>query len=238
MDHLQAIDMLIKAATYQEPVEKELAPGERQVAKPEIKRMGWDEWTKTMRPSGGGTRANHSAIDVLYDEPQPVWTPSMRRPLYRSAAADGPSLSDRQQDGHCDDEAVAAAPKTLPSRIRINSVPAKRILDALCNDELAFVSETDPLVLVRPYKVLTLMDSDIRARLKEIEAMHTLRVEKAEISKGDSAQSSEKLDGTLDRGESTKKGANETDTGQIETGRPDSDLDKRAFPRNMVSKSW
>ena len=218
LDNIQATELLLQAASYKEPTPvshdspKDLA--NREKAKPEIEYMTWEEYLKTMVRRGRGTRKPHAAIDALVDDYQPPWTPSMRR-LFVTRAPAATNATDCRPDK---EEGALAALKALPSRIRINSVPAKRILDSLCDDILAFSSETDPLIIVRPYKVLTLIEDDIRARMSEIDSLHNERVHRTVVSNEDV-----EIAKTSDSPTKSNDNVAANDDGAMDTGKCDED---------------
>ena len=236
LDNVQAIDLLIKAATYREPTlfddETKSKVGKRQIAKPEIQRMNWREWSETTLSRSQGTRKNHTAIDALFDEVQP-WTITRQRPLVSVSSARASTTTECAPDADTKKEGAAPPPKPLPSRIRINSVPAKRILDAICDDILAFISETDPLVIVRPFKVLSLMEQDVRARMAEIETLLTERLSKRADPRESSKPQTEEVNGSIGRPVSNGQAADE-DAQAVKSGKTAEVLAKRVFPRDMI----
>ena len=67
-----------------------------------------------------------------------------------------------------DDEACASEASTtkeVPERIRINSSLILRILQEICSEQL-----TNPLVILRPFKILVYYDAQLRERFHRLEA--------------------------------------------------------------------
>ncbi|KAI9699206.1 MAG: hypothetical protein M1820_007285 [Bogoriella megaspora] len=126
----------------------------RQAAIPELRPMSWNEW-KAAR--GDRVSSHHYAIDMLCQEP--VVARSNGAKLNRSTNAN-------------DQNQVSRPPsvKLLPERIRINSLPGRRMLDALVDNVLRFQSDWFPLILATPFKLLAHMEEEIRERLRELEA--------------------------------------------------------------------
>lgn len=160
--HADTLNWMLKQLAPQrsgsEPAVDEEQILDREIARPELERMSWSQW---LVAAGKGTRPHHAAIDVLIGEPKVQSTASRRFQ----------HLLDRQRSSNPEnlaDPAMLDKRPPLPARIRINSVPAKRIVDGFCNDEMRFAGETNPLIIQRPYKVLAWHEDGIRDRLKEL----------------------------------------------------------------------
>lgn len=240
LDNTQAIDLILKGIAYEEPLpENPIGNDPREIAKPEIKLMSWGKWRETALPRDAGTREHHSAIDVLYEEPQPLWA-SSRRSLLRIPRLSGAAKVESRQHMHNKEDGPMSAPGVLPSRLRINSVPAKRLLDSLCNDELAFSSETDPLIIVRPFKVLTIYEDQITNKMAEIEQIYDERLKRAGTAKAHLKQKDENVEAAR-RFESHNNNIGTVDVDGNAKIQPKNDntqeaefLAQRRFPRDMI----
>ena len=228
LDTAQAIDLILKSITYEEPptVQSETATRltPREIAKPELKRMSWEEWRKTGLGKGDGTREHHSAIDILCEEPQPRWALGRSTLTKASRSSDSATTESGQNVQNKEDG-------LLPHRIRINSVPAKRILDSLCDDQLAFRNDTDPLIIFRPYKILIHKKDEIKAKMHELEQRYTDR-----LNMNESATCSTDLD--RDRSGTSSREQSYSDTNIKEDDKNDEEnadfLAKREFPQGMI----
>lgn len=177
LDNAQAIDLILKSFAYEEPpADDSNKTGPREIARPEIKRMSWEEWRTTGKAKGTGTRKDHCAIDVLYEEPQPMWRTDWSYSPRRSKLPNAIATDSRQST-------INKEQNPLPARIRINSAPAKRILDSICDDELAYEAPADPLIIFRPFKVLIIHKEQIISRLAELERLYHERLNNKETSK-------------------------------------------------------
>ena len=137
----------------------------RNMAVPELKVISWKEWTNLM---GKPTPNHHYAIEALAEEPiisrqtSRLSATRNRIPAFldNTASSALPSLSrDRERPGV----------PPLPERIRINSVAAKRIFNAICENLLRFDSRDYPLILLRPFYLLVHVEQDISDRMSELE---------------------------------------------------------------------
>jgi len=190
--------------------------------------MTWEEWRKTGMARGEGTRKDHAAIDVLCEEPQPRWGAGRSTSTKSLRSGDSATTESRQSLHNKEDE-------PLPQRIRINSVPAKRILDSLCDDELSFWSQCDPLIIFRPYKILIHKRAEIVLKMAELEQRYTERLNKKKPLQCSTDQMSEagnNVDDSSSVDESHKDAkSNNTNENNEETA---DFLAKRKFPNDMI----
>lgn len=197
LDNFQAIDLVLKAATgwgrspsgsyytSRSPSRRRRLTSQsryrfpgirtRQIATPSIQHMSWKQWSSRRRRRSFDT-LDYSAIDVLDEEAQPRILATRRRTLL-SAISNGVSGSSNGQiHAHSRGDGASIGSKPLPSRVRINSLPIKRILDSMCDDDLLIDRYTDALIIVRPFKLLSHNEGEIRERMGEIESLHQERL--------------------------------------------------------------
>ncbi|KAM0718471.1 hypothetical protein Q7P37_005541 [Cladosporium fusiforme] len=236
-------NLVPKSIAYEEPLpersEVSKRTKDREIAKPEIKRMSWEEWRKTGKKRGKGTRKDHSAIDVLCEEPQPQWAANRSSFLWDTETREATTLESWQ-----DVNSKEQGP--LPARIRINSVPAKRLLGSLCDDKLVYRKPADPLIILRPYKVLVTKKEQIYARMAEIGRIYDERIKKkkSKIEASQELEAASKADDPSDVNEDhiERKNCNDVDT-NIANGNNKSEADidenaellaQREFPNGLI----
>lgn len=181
VDHSDALDWLLKQASNIGKRRRRVRERSRSVtgyvphetAKPEMVEMTWRQYHPLIDMHGevrSKEPQSTAAIDVLRENRKTGGGQSnFRRHFPRSLQE---VATQEDAPSHADEDHVRPG---LPARIRINSVPAKRILDSLCNDELSFSSRTGPLIIERPFKVLVWFDQAIRTRLEEMRALLRIR---------------------------------------------------------------
>jgi hypothetical protein len=159
LNFAQAIDLVLETLTHEEPKNK--TKTRYFSATPEIKLMSWEEWEHAGLPPNPPKRP-HSAIDVLIDEYE-------RRGGSNSSSYLPSSI-------HID------ATASLPTRIRINSIWAQRILISILDVEDRWRYRVEPFVIVRPFKILAAQSVEIKAKFVEIEQNLAERRKKRETS--------------------------------------------------------
>jgi hypothetical protein len=157
LNFAQAIDLVMETLTHEEP-RNETEP-EYFSATPEIKLVSWEEWERAELAPDPPKRP-HSAIDVLIDE-------------YRGR---GGSNSSSYLPSRIHNDATAS----LPTRIRINSILAQRILGSTLDVEDRWRWRDEPVVIVRPFKILAAHSVEIKAKFVEIEQILAERRKKRE----------------------------------------------------------
>jgi hypothetical protein len=172
LDFAQAIDLVLKSITYKEPSVSDVSESPTFSATPEIKLMSWKEWDDfdvaipTSRP--------HCAIDVLIDEYHGHVgsnSISLLQPgIHNEATA-------RERGQH-----LNAGQDPLPTRIRINSGPAKRILGPILDARDDWRWRNAAPVLVRPFKVLAAHSMEINDKMTEIERILAEKRKEQEVS--------------------------------------------------------
>lgn len=188
LDNFQAVDLILKAATWTKPASSSrsrsrLGSPTRHIAKPELHHMSWKDWGRSRRRRNFYIEDGKlSAIDVLDEEAQPRSSVARRRTLLSTGSAGTSGSTEGRAYAHPRADGTKPEVKALPSRIRINSIPAKRILDSVCDDDLLFGKDYGPAVIVRPYKVLVHYEPDIRQKMAEIENLHKERLERPATS--------------------------------------------------------
>ncbi|EFX04090.1 aaa family ATPase [Grosmannia clavigera kw1407] len=119
----------------------------------------------------------HEALTALNtkkepEEPEPtvrlIATPEAKHLTWKEWEASSGSNSVPHSALYILSEEPNSMAKQLPSRIRICSLAAKRIIDTMFDDNIPWSSNC-PIVLLRPYKLLTYYDQKIRDRLSELE---------------------------------------------------------------------
>lgn len=139
----------------------------RQPSNFSVKVLAWADYKKTM---GKRVPVDHNAIDVLVQDPEITQTLRSRKKGQAESSIQQctePESPEPSRTGPPDVRPTLK--KTLPSRIRVNSVPARRILDGLVGDALNFYDAIGfPLVLIRPFKLLVHIEQDIRDRLSKM----------------------------------------------------------------------
>jgi hypothetical protein len=156
LDFARAINLVLKTMAYKEPTVTDDAETPSFSATPEIKLMSWEEWNTT--DSVDATKGHHFAIDVLIDE---YW------------GRGGSNSSSFLQTGISNEAAARRGQQlnadSLPTRIRINSVPAKRLLGSILEVEDVWRWRTSAPVITRPFKILAAHSVEINDRMTEIE---------------------------------------------------------------------
>jgi hypothetical protein len=173
LDVAHAIDLMVKTMAYEEP--QSPSDSARVVAKPEIKRMSWDEWVAEGFAVTQGHRESYSAIDVLMEEPTSRRGYQPSSISARSKAGEAAETSTRQNSNDREEG-------PLPIRIRVNSFPARRILNSLCDVDY-FHFRSSPPIIMRPFKVLAIHSNEINTKLADIERIYTERVDKPATSR-------------------------------------------------------
>ncbi|KAK6440344.1 hypothetical protein LTR95_003425 [Oleoguttula sp. CCFEE 5521] len=137
--------------------------------RPVLNHMDWTEWEASRWPAR--PKDDYAAIDILCEEPRP-WSTGQYRFVNAAkeygAGTVAPSAigGDAQVNG----DGITANVKPLPPRIRINSSAVVQLLvDAICEEMYSIDDESKPLVISRPYKVLTVKEQEIRDLLAEQE---------------------------------------------------------------------
>lgn len=146
----------------------------RIIAVPQLKTVSWDDYKQRM---GTNVPDEHFAIEILPQDPRITRGPQGRRhtklgksELVPNIEKNGVQLSSPIQ---LESPHHRLDVKFFPSRIRINSLPGKRILDGLVDNVLKFSGMGGkPLVLTRPYKLLVHIEQDIREKLSKMEEDH------------------------------------------------------------------
>lgn len=172
LDFAQAIGLVLKSITYKEPSVSDVSESPTFSATPEIKLMSWKEWDAfdvaipTNRP--------HCAIDVLIDEYHgPVGSNSI--PLLQPGIHNEATARERGQH-------LNAGQDPLPTRIRINSGPAKRILGPILDARDNWRWRNAAPILVRPFKVLAAHSMEINDKMSEIERILAEKRKEQEVS--------------------------------------------------------
>lgn len=140
--------------------------------------MSWEQWSSRRRRRFENT-SEHAAIDILVEEAKPHVPGARRRPLLRAILNESHATitpSDGRGHAHSRGDEAIPGSKSLPSRIRINSAPIRRILNSVCDEPLRVDGLTGALIIVRPYKLLTHYEGEIRQRMGEIESIHQERL--------------------------------------------------------------
>lgn len=125
---------------------------------PEIKRLTWFEWSRY----DTSHMKEHHAVHILCEEP--IGTGWRGDELDTSREPEGIVNLSRHSNGI----------KTLPSRLRLCSLPAKRILATMAGNGLgptrrSTTGETAPPTILRPFKVLVYLEDKIRRRQSDLE---------------------------------------------------------------------
>ena len=176
LDVAHAIDLMLKTIAYEEQDSRQKEG--RVIAKPEIKRMSWEEWQAASKVQDSGVTANalaHSAVDVLYEEPQVAGTFAETSFLRRSRGSGATAMESRQNSS-------SKEQYPLPSRISINSDPAKRMLGSIFDINF-HPGRALPVVIMRPFKALAIHRREINAKLSEVERIYAERLKDSEVSK-------------------------------------------------------
>jgi len=131
---------------------------ETKIAIPELKLMTWEEYLKD---KGKPIPDEFYAIDVLIDEPI-LYHQRTRKKHSHEGAISGevneiPSSAARRSEG-------------LPSRIRINSDMILQHLWRISKKRFAAGKPFYPRTILRPFKVLYVIETEIRELLAELEA--------------------------------------------------------------------
>ena len=128
------------------------------IAIPELKLMTWEEYLKD---KGKPIPDEFYAIDVLIDEPILYHQRTRKKHSHEGAnsgeANEIPSSAARRSEG-------------LPSRIRINSDMILQHLWRISKKRFAAGKPLYPRTILRPFKVLYLMENEIRELYAELEA--------------------------------------------------------------------
>jgi len=127
------------------------------IAIPELKLMTWEEYLKD---KGKPIPEEFYAVDVLIDEPILYHQRTRKKHSHEGAnsgeANEMPSSAARRSEG-------------LPSRIRINSDMILQHLWRISKKRFAAGKPLYPRAILRPFKILYLMENDIRELLAELE---------------------------------------------------------------------
>jgi len=166
LDFAHAIELVLGTITYEESTDSEVAEPLHFSATPEIKLMSWEEW-ELAASRVNPPRKPHSAIDVLIDEYQ---------------GRGGSNSSSYLQPKTHSDATARESTESLPTRIRINSVPAQRILGSILDVEDHWRWRDEPVVIVRPFKVLAAHSVEINAKFVEIVQILAEKRKKRETS--------------------------------------------------------
>lgn len=199
LDFAHAIDLVFRTLAYEESPEKDEKDDPRQSAIPEIKLMSWREWTSASYLPVF-YRASHSAIDVLIDEYKGLGGSNAAPSLQPKIRNDATARESRQS--------LNRGQASLPTRVRINSLPAQCLLSSIFDVEGGSI-RTRPLVIVRPFKVLAIHSEEINAKMDEIErllAINRKTQELSEIAADEGLQPDNHSEGTSDRNEGSRQG--------------------------------
>ena len=201
LDFAHAIDLVFRTLAYEESPEKD---DPRQSAIPEIKLMSWREWESASYPPVF-YRKSHSAIDVLIDEYKGLGGPNAAPSLQPKIRNDATARESRQS--------LNRGQASLPTRVRINSLPAQCLLSSIFDVEGGSI-RTRPLVIVRPFKVLAIHSEEINAKMDEIErllAINRKTQELSEIAADERLQPGTDSEGKSGRNEGTHQGDDDAD---------------------------
>ena len=199
LDFAHAIDLVFRTLAYEESPEKDEKDDPRQSAIPEIKLMSWREWTSASYLPVF-YRASHSAIDVLIDEYKGLGGSNAAPSLQPKIRNDATARESRQS--------LNRGQASLPTRVRINSLPAQWLLSSIFDVE-GGSNRLRPLVIVRPFKVLAIHSEEINAKMDEIErllAINRKTQELSEIAADEGLQPDNHSEGTSDRNEGSRQG--------------------------------
>jgi hypothetical protein len=196
LDFAQAIDLMFKTIAYQTSTDR---ADPRQSAIPEIKLMSWKEWERIRLETDGYTKCR-SAIDVLIDEYKGLGGSNSSSFLQPKIHNDTTARESRQS--------LNRGQASLPTRIRINSLPAQYLLSSIFDIE-GGPNRLIPLVFVRPFKVLALHIEEINAKMDEINLLLTERRKEQELSEvtaDEALQPSNDPDGTSGHNNGPRQG--------------------------------
>jgi hypothetical protein len=202
LDFAQAIDLVLKTITDEEQNQESDSEPDRFSATPEIKFMSWKEWLR----AGSGQSIpmrSHSAIDVLIEEYQ-------ERERFNSSSSLQPRI-------HKDTTASESRQNldSLPSRIRINSIPAQRILGSILDGEDHWRRREEPVVILRPFKILSGHSAEIKAKMVEIEQILAERrkeQEKSETAADEVPEPTNDIKGAPSHGDVSCQGFHDADS--------------------------
>lgn len=186
LDFAQAIDLMLKTIAHEEYTTED---DPRQPAIPEIKLVSWKEWESIGFMLELHTK-HHWAINVLIDEYKGIGGSNSLSFLQPGIHSESTTKESRQS--------LNRGQASLPTRIRINSLPAQYLLSTIFDVE-GGANRVDPLVLVRPFKALSIHIKEINAKMDEIELLLAERREEqevAEIGADEGLQSGDGSEGT------------------------------------------
>jgi hypothetical protein len=196
LEFAHAIDLLFRTLAYEESPEKD---DPRQPAIPEIKLMSWREWTSANYHTDV-YKKSHSAVDVLIDEYNGLGGSNAAPSLQPKTRNDATARESRQS--------LNRGQASLPTRVRINSLPAQYLLSSIFDVESGS-KRLKPLVIVRPFKVLAIHSEEINAKMDEIErllAINRKTQELSEIAADEGLQPDNHSEGTSGRNEESRQG--------------------------------
>jgi len=171
---LKVVDSALDELTKSEPesTESVLEAGhsKRCAAIPEIKHCTWQEWVSRARLPLD-RYGEHYAMEMLVEEPEPETTHAR---LWQRSSASAPTLLKAELPPATEAQVdMTSVIQALAERIRIHSVPVKRLFAAICNGELDNDRcEGESPVFLRPYKLFVYAGDHIRAKLRELEQMY------------------------------------------------------------------
>lgn len=171
------------------------------------------------KEKGRAVPTSHYAIDILIDKPSQIHQGGNDKSRARNIAG----IVLETATSHTASPTIVGGLQDLPERIRINSNPAKSILDSYCNRGLRFLPGF-PLVLQRPYKLLVYHETAIRNHLADLERKWGQR------------RSSTTAQDTVDSGNNDAKLLSSSPTLGISENRPNESNDQISTPG--VPKSY
>ncbi|KAK3690517.1 hypothetical protein B0T22DRAFT_463752 [Podospora appendiculata] len=176
-----------------EPAVEEPPPAPRVVAIPELHFLSWPSF-KRKKQMFFGTDMPVTvpapalfAIDVLHGDPVLFYNQE-RKKAHLAAPED--VKSDHASEAERDNLPL----ETIPERIRINSAPLMAVLKKVISRGLG--GESQPLVILRPYKPLLYHDSELREKLAALEARWAASHSDKQAHSLDPAEMSGGFDGT------------------------------------------
>lgn len=154
------------------PIETSEAIKEKQphAAISQLKLMSINEYI-----ANGGRQIlmSHYAIDALLDSTEPSTQHSTKQIALTGGSGENNYDSELVQT-------MTGGERDLPERIRINSRPVQNILDSGTNSKKKTNSSLDdPLVTLRPFKVLIYHEGQIRKHLAELDSKFGTTVDQA-----------------------------------------------------------